>query len=329
MEHKGDLWVWIETGAGRQESLALLGGGKSLARAWGGRLTAVVIGPRAERTITLAGASGADRVLAVTDGARDEEDARYYAFALQALAQRHRPMVILLAATQMGRDVAPRLAAGLEVGLSTECVALNWDRSAGRVIFTRPVLGGRELVSQLWDGPGPQLATVRPGVFHRSEPVLQSPPPLEWESIPFAPDPVRVRGLVRGMERDGVDLEGADIIVAGGRGVGGPEGFELIRSVAGTLGGVVGASRAAVDLGWISYAHQVGQTGKTVAPRLYLACGISGAVQHMAGMSGSDVIVAINRDSDAPIFRAADYAVVGDLFQVLPPLAAELDVRRG
>ena len=178
--------------------------------------------------------------------------------------------------------------------------------------------------------PISQIGTVRPGVFKKSEP-LEGKAEIIKEGIHVPEDKIRtqVLELIREMGDEKVDLEGAEIIVSGGRGVGGPEGFAPVRELAAALGATVGASRAAVDSGWIAHAHQVGQTGKTVGPKLYIACGISGAIQHLAGMSGSDVIVAINKDPDAPIFDVADYGVVGNLFEVLPVLTEEISKARG
>lgn len=328
MERTKDLWVWIETGAGKNAGLELLTPGRALARKLGGRLIAVVVGTSVEDVVALVGASGADGILAVEDPAYAHCDCAGYAAAFQTLIQRHRPAALLLAATEQGRDVAPLLAAGIKAGLAADCVEVDWAED--HILFTRPALGGKQLLAQVCKGDGVQLATLRPGVYRRPIPFFEAPPPpVMWEQIPAPPDPLPVLSLVRAMEEDGVDLERAQVIVSGGRGVNGPEGFQLIRAAAEALGGAVGASRAAVDLGWISHAHQVGQTGKTVAPRLYLACGISGAMQHLAGMSGSEVIVAINRDPRAPIFQVADYAVEGDLFGVLPALVEELKLRRG
>jgi len=191
--------------------------------------------------------------------------------------------------------------------------------------WTRPAFGGNLMAVIVCPDNKPQIGTVRPGVFKKSEPV-ESKAEIIREEYHVAADQIRTKLLevIRETAEAVVDLEGAEIIVSGGRGVGGPEGFQVIKELADAVGGVVGASRAAVDNGWIPYAHQVGQTGKTVAPKLYIACGISGAIQHLAGMSGSDYIVAINKDPEAPIFEVASYGIVGNLFDVVPALTAEI-----
>ena len=215
-------------------------------------------------------------------------------------------------------------------GLTADCTALDVDEESGNVAWTRPAFGGNLMATILCPDHRPQIGTVRPGVFKKSDAVASAAEIIR-EDIHVADDQIRTQVLeiIREMSEEKVDLEGAEIIVSGGRGVGGPEGFEPIRALAKVLGATVGASRAAVDSGWIAHAHQVGQTGKTVGPKLYIACGISGAIQHLAGMSGSDVIVAINKDPDAPIFDIADYGVVGNLFEVLPVLTEEIRKARG
>ena len=222
-------------------------------------------------------------------------------------------------------DLAPRIACRLKTGLTADCTALDIDEESGNVAWTRPAFGGNLMATILCPDHRPQIGTIRPGVFKKGD-SADGRAKVIREEIHMDKKDIRTRivELIREMESDKVDLEGAEIIVSGGRGVGGPNGFGPVKELAKALGASVGASRAAVDAGWISYSHQVGQTGKTVAPRLYIACGISGAIQHLAGMSGSDVIVAINKDPDAPIFGAADYGVVGDLFEVLPVLTQEV-----
>ena len=328
MEDRQDIWIWIEGGAGRHTGLELITPGRALARQLKGSLTAVVIGNLIEETIAAAAQCGVDKIVAVDDGAYTAYQPDRYAAALHTLVERHQPAAILFSADLQGRELANFLAAELKVGVAQDCVALE-ATAAGGILFTHPVLGGKQMVTELCGSLRPQIGTVRPGVFRSPEPFFDGPPPAVLrECLPAFSSPLQICGVPGGERPEKVDLEGADIIVAGGRGLGGPEGFDLIRAAAEALGGEVGASRAAVDLGWISHAHQVGQTGKTVAPRLYIACGISGAMQHLAGMSGADVIVAINKDPRAPIFQVADYAVEGDLYQVLPPLIEELRKRR-
>ena len=266
----------------------------------------------------------------VVDGA---EYAHYstdaYTAALYALVEKYGPTSMLIGATNNGRDLGPRLSCRLKTGLTADCTALDIDADSGNVAWTRPAFGGNLMATILCPDHRPQIGTVRPGVFKKSEPAQGKAEILrETISVPAEQIRTQVLELIRDLGGQNVDLEGAEIIVSGGRGVGGAEGFAPVRALAEALGGVVGASRAAVDSGWIAHAHQVGQTGKTVGPKLYIACGISGAIQHLAGMSGSDVIVAINKDPDAPIFDVADYGVVGDLFEVLPVLTAEIQKLR-
>jgi electron transfer flavoprotein alpha subunit len=210
--------------------------------------------------------------------------------------------------------------------LTADCTGLDIDETSGCVAWTRPAFGGNLMATILCPDTRPQIGTVRPGVFKKTTPQTGRQAEVSREDFHVPAEAIRTEILEVIKEAAGevVDLEGADIIVSGGRGVGGPEGFEPVRALAAALGATVGASRAAVDSGWISHSHQVGQTGKTVAPKIYIACGISGAIQHLAGMSGSDCIVAINKAPDAPIFNVANYGIVGNLFEVLPVLTKEI-----
>ena len=224
---------------------------------------------------------------------------------------------------------APACPAVLKTGLTADCTGLDIDEESGNVAWTRPAFGGNLMATILCPDHRPQIGTVRPGVFKKSDAVAAAAEIIKEDIHVDAADiRTQVLELIKEAEGENVDLEGAEIIVSGGRGVGGPEGFEPIKALADVLGATVGASRAAVDAGWIAHAHQVGQTGKTVGPKLYIACGISGAIQHLAGMSGSDCIVAINKDPEAPIFDVADYGVVGNLFEVLPVLTEEIKKAR-
>ena len=322
-----DLWVFIETnedGSAKNVGLELLTPGRALADKQGGQLCAVIIGHQAGAAVQAAGEHGAD-IIYVADA---PEYAHYttdaYAAALTALIEKYGPTSLLIGATGNGRDLGPRVSCRLGTGLTADCTALDIDAESGNVAWTRPAFGGNLMATILCPDHRPQIGTVRPGVFQKS-PAGESHARVVRADIRVAPGDIRTRVVELIREAgESVDLEGAEIIVSGGRGVGGPEGFEVIRALARALGATVGASRAAVDAGWISHAHQVGQTGKTVDPRLYIACGISGAIQHVAGMSGSDVVVAINKDPGAPIFDVADYGLVGDLFEILPVLTDEI-----
>ena len=327
-----DLWVFVETnedGTAKNVGIELLTPGKMMAGKQGGALVAVVIGNNVDEAVKAASEHGADKVI-VVDG---PEYAHYttdaYAIALCALVEKYGPTSMLIGATNNGRDLGPRVSCRLHTGLTADCTALDIDEESGNMAWTRPAFGGNLMATIMCPDHRPQLGTVRPGVFKKSD-AGEAKAEVIKEDIHVDAKDIRTQVLELIKEADGenVDLEGADIIVSGGRGVGGPEGFEPVKALADALGGVVGASRAAVDAGWIAHAHQVGQTGKTVGPKLYIACGISGAIQHVAGMSGSDCIVAINKDPEAPIFDIADYGVVGNLFEVLPVLTEEIKKAR-
>ncbi len=328
-----DLWVYIETnekGEARNVGLELLTPGRLLADKLGGRLTAVVIGSGIDAAVKQAGEHGADVVIAVDapEFARFTTDA--YAEALTALTEKYGPTAILIGATPNGRDMGPRVSCRLKTGLTADCTALDADEETGNILWTRPAFGGNLMAQIQCPDHRPQMGTVRPGVFKKSEPAASHAQVIR-EDVRVPEDHIRTQVLeiVRELGDEIVDLEGAEIIVSGGRGVGGPDGFGPIRELAEALGATVGASRAAVDSGWIPHAHQVGQTGKTVGPKLYIACGISGAIQHLAGIAGAEKVVAINKDPNAPIFGVADYGVVGDLFKVLPVLTEEIRKARG
>ena len=328
-----DLWVFIETnedGTAKNVGIELLTPGKMLAGKQGGELVGVVIGDQVAPAVKAAAEHGADKIIVIEGPEYKKYSTDAYAYALYTAVCKYGPTSMMLGATPNGRDLGPRVSCRLKTGLTADCTALDIDEESGNVAWTRPAFGGNLMATILCPERRPQIGTVRPGVFKMSAPV-EAHAEIIKEDIHFDVKDIRTQVLemIRDMDAENVDLEGADIIVSGGRGVGGPEGFEThIKPLAKVLGATVGASRAAVDSGWISHAHQVGQTGKTVAPKLYIACGISGAIQHQAGMSGSDCIVAINKDPDAPIFQIAHYGIVGDLFEVLPILTRELEAAR-
>lgn len=323
-----DPWVFVETnedGTAKNVGIELLTPGHDMAVKQGGALVAVVIGSGVDAAVQAASEHGADKVI-VVDG---PEYATYttdaYAIALCTLVEKYGPTSMLIGATNNGRDLGPRVSCRLKTGLTADCTGLDVDAESGNVAWTRPAFGGNLMATILCPDHRPQIGTVRPGVFKKGE-AGEAKAEIIKEDIHVDAADIRTQILELIKEEGGetVDLEGAEIIVSGGRGVGGPEGYAPIKELADLLGGVVGASRAAVDAGWIAHAHQVGQTGKTVGPKLYIACGISGAIQHVAGMSGADCIVAINKDPDAPIFDIADYGVVGNLFEVLPVMIDEI-----
>lgn len=327
-----DLWVFVETnedGTAKKVGIELLTPGKMMAGKQGGALVAVVIGNGVDAAVKDASEHGADKVIVVDAPEYKDYTTDAYTIALCTLIEKYGPTSMLIGATNHGRDLGPRVACRLHTGLTADCTALDIDEDTGHVAWTRPAFGGNLMATILCPDHRPQIGTVRPGVFKKGE-SGEAKAEIIKEDLRVAGKDIRTQiiKMLREMDSDEVDLEGAEIIVAGGRGVGGAEGFAPIKALAEELGAAVGASRAAVDAGWIPHAHQVGQTGKTVGPRLYIACGISGAIQHLAGISGADVIVAVNKNPEAPIFDIADYGVVGDLFQVLPVLTAEIKKAR-
>ena len=328
-----DLWVFVETnedGTAKNVGIELLTPGKMMASKQGGNLVAVVIGSGVDEAVKAANEHGADKIIVVDGPEYKHYTTDAYAIALVTLVEKYGPTSMLIGATNNGRDLGPRVSCRLKTGLTADCTALDIDEETGNVAWTRPAFGGNLMATILCPNHRPQIGTVRPGVFKKSD-AGEAKAEIIKEDLHVAEDQIRTQviELIKEMGGENVDLEGAEIIVSGGRGVGGPEGFDTIKALADVLGATVGASRAAVDAGWIAHAHQVGQTGKTVGPKLYIACGISGAIQHLAGMSSSDCIVAINKDPDAPIFDVADYGVVGNLFEVLPVLVDEIKKARG
>ncbi|MCQ2553909.1 MAG: electron transfer flavoprotein subunit alpha/FixB family protein [Clostridia bacterium] len=327
-----DLWVVVETtpdGGCKNVGIELLTPGRMMADKQGGKLVAVVIGCNATKAIEEANTHGADQIIVVDGPEYKEYNTDAYAIALTHLVEKYAPTSVLIGATNNGRDLAPRVSCRVKTGLTADCTSLDVDAETGNVMWTRPAFGGNLMATIICPDQRPQMGTVRPSVFKKCEPT-EAKAEIINEDFHVAADQIRTQVLevIKDLDGEGVDLEGAEIIVSGGRGVGGPEGFGIIKECADALGGVVGASRAAVDAGWIAHAHQVGQTGKTVAPQIYIACGISGAIQHAAGLGGSDCIIAINKDPDAPIFDIADYGVVGNLFDVLPVLIEEIKKSR-
>ena len=323
-----DLWVLIETnedGTAKNVGIELLNPGKMMAAKQGGQLIAVVIGYNTDAAVQAANTHGADKIIVVDGSEYAQYSTDAYASAICTLVEKYGPTSMLIGATNNGRDLGPRVSCRLKTGLTADCTALDIDEESGNVAWTRPAFGGNLMATILCPNHRPQIGTVRPGVFKKAEP-SEGQAEIIHEDIHIAPQNIRTQILefIKDVGNETVDLESAEIIVAGGRGVGGPEGFSAIRELADVLGATVGASRAAVDSDWISHSHQVGQTGKTVGPKLYIACGISGAIQHLAGISGSDCIVAVNKDPDAPIFDVADYGIVGNLFDVLPVLTEEI-----
>lgn len=321
-----NLWVFIEIADGKAKSvgLELLNPGKTLAAKKNEKLVAVVIGDSVEKIAQKAIAYGADEAILVEGPEYKNYNTDGYVNVMHQLVNKYKPSTLLIGATNNGRDMGPRLAARIKTGLTADCTGLDIDEESGNMAWTRPAFGGNLMATILCPETRPQIGTVRPGVFKKLEEDAGRTGKIIREEIRTREEDITTKLLevIKQAAGEGANLEDAEIIVSGGRGLGKPENFSYIRDLAGVLGAAVGSSRAAVDAGWIAHSHQVGQTGKTVQPKIYIACGISGAIQHLAGMSSSDTIIAINKDADAPIFEVADYGVVGDLFEVIPALVA-------
>jgi electron transfer flavoprotein alpha subunit len=299
----------------RRASLEVVSEARRLAGPLGATVTSVVVGPGSASLAAELAAYGADRVVVFDDAAFGAYATEAWAGALAQAVADGKPSVVLLPFTAVGKDLAPRVAAKVGAGLASDCVSL--EIKGGRLVARRPVYAGKAYATVEWAGE-PQMATLRPNVF----PLGQPDASRNAEIVKAATDTAaRARvTAVRAAAAGKVQLTEAQIIVSGGRGLKGPENFHLVESLAEAMGAAVGASRAVVDAGWVDHQMQVGQTGKTVSPSLYVACGISGAIQHLAGMSSSKFIVAVNTDKDAPIFKVANYGILGDVFAVLPKL---------
>ncbi|WP_066648779.1 electron transfer flavoprotein subunit alpha/FixB family protein [Christensenella timonensis] len=325
-EYKG-VWIFAEQreGALQKVSLQILGKGRELADELGVELTAVLPG---EGIKGLAGelfAHGADRVLAVEHAFLKNYTTDAYTKVVCELVNERKPEIFIIGATNIGRDLGPRVAARLETGLTADCTGLALCPDTANLLMTRPAFGGNLMATIICQEHRPQMSTVRPGVFEIPQGCRTGKGILE-EIIPdLMPEDIRTDIVeIAKAAKQVVDIGEAKILVSGGRGVGCKENFSLLYDLADELNGVVSGSRAAVDAGWIDKAYQVGQTGKTVRPQVYIACGISGAIQHLAGMQESDYIIAINKQIDAPIMQVANSAVVGDMHKVIPELIAKI-----
>jgi len=321
------VWVFAETAGGElaQVTRELLGEGARLATELGQELAAVLLGHEVEHLVPELAALGTQ----VVHLAQHPDLARYatlpYTRVLAGLVREHQPAVFLLGATPLGRDLAPRLSRRLGLGLTADCTGLAIDPETGNLLQTRPAFGGNLMATIVTPRVRPQMATVRPGVMAAPQPDPSRRAELVRHQVELEPGDLLVKLLSFTPSEDkGVDLGQAKVIVAGGRGCRGPQGFGLLRELAAALGAELAGTRVAVEEGWLEPERQIGQTGVTVRPELYIACGISGAIQHRAGCLGSRYIVAINRDRRAPIFQVADFAIQGDLFKVVPALTAAL-----
>ena len=324
-DYKG-IWVFAEQREGKLQkvSLELLGEGRRLADELGVKLTAVLLGNDVTESATTLGEHGADEILVANDKELEHYTTDGYTKVICQLASERKPGIILIGATFIGRDLGPRVAARLTTGLTADCTSLAVEVENGALLATRPAFGGNLMATIACPDHRPQMATVRPGVFAKSN-ERNTNFVVENVEVKLEPSDIRTTILeIVKANKEIIDISEAKVIVSGGRGVGSEENFSLLKELADTLGGVVAGSRAAVEKGWIEQAYQVGQTGKTVKPSIYIACGISGAIQHVAGMQDSDMIIAINKDETAPIMKVADYGIVGDLNKVIPEMISQL-----
>ena len=324
------VWVFAEQRDGKIAgvSLELLGAGKGLAEKLGTELAAVLFGGTADDAQELI-RWGAEKVFHCNDPLLSTFNDEPYASLLSKLIVEQKPEIVLTGATPIGRSFFPRVAARLRAGLTADCTSLEIDNETKNLLQIRPAFGGNIMATIFCPHARPQMATVRPRVMKKGEYDASRKGEVVAVSAKGITSRTRVVETVKEIAETAINLQDANVIVAGGRGMGGDKGFQLLRELAEVLGASVAASRAAVDEGWIPYRHQVGQTGKTVGPKLYIACGISGAVQHLVGMQSSDIIIAINKNPEAPIFRVATYGIVGDVHEIVPLLTKKIKDLKG
>ncbi len=304
----------------RKVTFEALSEGRRIADAMGGELVAVVLGSGVEETARGLDKYGADRILVADAPQLAQYRTDTYADALAQVMSAETPAVVILGASSQGKDLAARLAARLDAALAMDCLSVRVD--AGKIIAKRPMYGGK-VQAELALVKAPAMVAMRPNAVS----IAETKGAGAVKPFAFSPRESRLHIVEQRLDTDRVELTEADVVVSGGRGMGGGD-FTVLEKLAGLLNGAVGASRSAVDEGWRPHADQVGQTGKVVCPNLYIACGISGAIQHFAGMSGAKVIVGINKDPDAPIFNRVDYGIVGDLFEMVPAICAEIEKLR-
>ncbi|SDJ99710.1 electron transfer flavoprotein subunit alpha/FixB family protein [Natronincola ferrireducens] len=329
MENKNYKGVWVfaeqRDGEIQKVSLELLGKGKELAEVLGVKLTAVLLGDNIKKIANELIYYGADEVILVEDKGLNLYITEPYTKVMTEIINERKPEIILLGATAIGRDLAPRISARIHTGLTADCTSLEIEEETNHLLMTRPAFGGNLLATIICPDHRPQMSTVRPGVMiklerdeNRKGEIIEYPCNLTPEDIN-----IEIVEVVK-EKKEKIKIEEAEVLVSGGRGIGNKENFNVLEILAKELGGVVSGSRAVVDAGWIERDRQVGQTGKTVRPNLYFACGISGAIQHLAGMEESDLIVAINKNDSAPIFEVADVGIVGDVHKIIPAVVEEL-----
>ena len=336
-EYKG-VYVFAQQVDNELSGIAfeLLGKAKDLAKDLNTDVTAILIGYQVKNLADELAAYGADKVIVVDDPELKEYRTEPYTHAMASVINEYKPDIVLVGATAIGRDLGPRVSARVATGLTADCTVLeigdfpinpipNQEQKHNQLLMTRPAFGGNTIATIACPDNRPQMATVRPGVMQKIDRIDGAKAEVIEYNPGFTPDNkyVEILEVVKSV-KDTVDIMDAKILVSGGRGVGSAENFKILQDLADVLGGTVSCSRAVVDSGWMERDYQVGQTGKTVRPNLYFAIGISGAIQHVAGMEESDIIIAINKDADAPIFDVADYGIVGDLNKIVPALTQAL-----
>lgn len=325
-ENKKNVWIFAEQREGKLQPVVfeLLSESRLIAKKLDAQLSVVLFGKNIKTLVSDLADYGAEKVI-LCDGAEFENyQTEPYTQQLHSLVNEYKPEVLFIGATHNGRDLGPRLASRLNTGLTADCTKLDVDVETRELLMTRPAFGGNLMATIICPNQRPQMATVRPGVFKAEKQPVSDCEVITAKSVVKAADILTEIVKIFKENSTEEDITKARIIVAGGRGLGKSEGFKLLDTLAEKLGATVAGSRAAVDAGWIKASRQVGQTGKTVQPELYIACGISGAIQHMVGMNASRIIVAINKDKDAPIFQVAHYGLVGDLYQIIPEFIRQL-----
>ena len=326
------VWVFAEQREGELQkvSLELLGEGRKIADKLGVKLTALLLGNNIKGLANTLGENGADEVIVADNKELEHYTTDGYTKVICDLATERKPGILFIGATFIGRDLGPRVAARLSTGLTADCTQLDVVAENGDLLATRPAFGGNLMATIACPDHRPQMATVRPGVFSKVEEKNDN---FKVEEVEVKLSSEDIRTKVVEIVKETIEIEDiseANFIISGGRGMGSKENFQKLYELAEVLEGSVAGSRAAVDKGWIERDYQVGQTGKTVRPNIYIACGISGAIQHAAGMQDSDMIIAVNKDDSAPIMKMADYAIVGDINKVLPELIAQFrEVKEG
>jgi len=329
-DYKG-IWVFIEQKNGKVQSVAyeLLGKAQDLAKKLNCQVSGVLIGNAMDDQLDELAFRGADNIYLVESPELANFQDEPYTNILVELVKKYKPEIVLCGATAIGRSLISRVAINIKSGLTADCTGLDIDPEKKILLQTRPAFGGNIMATIISPNYRPQMATVRHKVMQPMEPDKKRKAKIIKEKFDGALYVSRTKLLDIVEEVESlVNLAEADIIVSGGRGMGGPENFKILKELAQVLGAAVGSSRAAVDAGWMPYSHQVGQTGRTVAPKIYIACGISGQIQHLVGMQSSKIIVAINKDPEAPIFKVATYGIVGDLFQIVPALTKKFQESR-